>query len=77
MKISSRVRAGIPNRCPCCNIVISSWCRRRFPTINKLAPDILVAGGGPAGCAAAIGLRRLGYSVVLVHMPRPWPSIEG
>ena len=36
-----------------------------------------MAGGGPAGCAAAIGLRRLGYSVVLVHMPRPWPSVEG
>ena len=36
-----------------------------------------MAGGGPAGCAAAIGLRRLGYSVVLVHQPRPWPSVEG
>jgi len=36
-----------------------------------------VAGGGPAGCAAAIGLRRLGFSVALVHMPRPWSSVEG
>jgi flavin-dependent dehydrogenase len=59
--------------------VISSWCQRRLPTIDNFdfAPDILVAGGGPAGCAAAIGLRRLGFSVALVHMPRPWPSVEG
>ncbi|MBC8282842.1 MAG: NAD(P)/FAD-dependent oxidoreductase [Nitrospinae bacterium] len=27
--------------------------------------DVIVVGGGPAGCAAAIGLNRLGYRVVL------------
>lgn len=27
--------------------------------------DVIVVGGGPAGCAAAIGLGRLGYNVVL------------
>jgi flavin-dependent dehydrogenase len=57
--------------------VISSWYQWRRATINSFAPDILVAGGGPAGCAAAIGLRRLGFSVALVHIPRPWPCIEG
>ena len=31
--------------------------------INKT--DVIVIGGGPAGCAAAIGLSRLGYGVVL------------
>tara|TARA_B100000686_G_scaffold54863_1_gene59115 strand:- start:692 stop:1939 length:1248 start_codon:yes stop_codon:yes gene_type:complete len=31
--------------------------------INKT--DVIVIGGGPAGCAAAIGLSRLGYRVVL------------
>jgi len=35
-----------------------------------------VAGAGPAGCAAAIGLVRLGYRVLLAHAPRPWPSCE-
>lgn len=28
-------------------------------------PDVIVIGGGPAGCAAALGLNRLGYHVVL------------
>jgi flavin-dependent dehydrogenase len=36
-----------------------------------------VAGGGPAGCAVAVGLSRLGYRVLLVHSARPWPSCEG
>ena len=31
--------------------------------INKT--DVIVIGGGPAGCAAAIGLSRLGYRVAL------------
>jgi flavin-dependent dehydrogenase len=32
-----------------------------------LHSDILIAGGGPAGCAAAITLARRGYSVLLVE----------
>lgn len=39
--------------------------------------DIVVAGGGPAGCCAALGLQQLGYRVLLVATPRPWPSCEG
>jgi flavin-dependent dehydrogenase len=39
--------------------------------------DVLVAGGGPAGSAAAVGLHRLGYRVVLVSRPRRHSSIEG
>ena len=27
--------------------------------------DVVVIGGGPAGCSTAIGLNRLGYNVVL------------
>ena len=27
--------------------------------------DVVVIGGGPAGCSTAIGLSRLGYNVVL------------
>jgi flavin-dependent dehydrogenase len=40
------------------------------------ASDILVAGGGPAGCAAALGLARLGHSVRVVTTPRR-PLVEG
>ncbi len=42
-----------------------------------LESDILVLGGGPAGGAVAIGLRRLGYSVTLVSEPRPFDAVEG
>lgn len=38
--------------------------------------EILVAGGGPAGCTAAIGLVGLGHRVRLIARPRR-PSIEG
>lgn len=38
--------------------------------------DILVAGGGPAGCVAALGLVDLGHSVRLITQKRR-PSIEG
>jgi menaquinone-9 beta-reductase len=27
--------------------------------------DVIIIGGGPSGCAAALGLNRLGYRVVL------------
>jgi flavin-dependent dehydrogenase len=39
--------------------------------------DIFVAGGGPAGTAAAVGLHRLGHRVVLVSRARRHSSIEG
>jgi flavin-dependent dehydrogenase len=38
--------------------------------------DILIAGGGPAGCIAALGLVRLGHSVRLITTPRR-PTVEG
>jgi len=39
--------------------------------------DILVAGGGPAGCAAALALARAGFEVVLVTAPRRPLVAEG
>ncbi len=42
-----------------------------------LESDILVLGGGPAGGAVAIGLRRMGYRVTLVSEPRPFDAVEG
>src|SRR5919108_3155882 len=39
--------------------------------------DVLVAGGGPAGCAAALGLARAGFEVVLVSAPRRPAVVEG
>ena len=40
------------------------------------ATDILIAGGGPAGCTAALGLALLGHSVRLITTPRR-PLVEG
>lgn len=39
--------------------------------------DVLVLGPGPAGCAAAIALRRLGYSVCVAGEHRRFDAIEG
>lgn len=39
--------------------------------------DIAIAGGGPAGCAASIGLARLGYRVALINRPRRQQAFEG
>ena len=39
--------------------------------------DVAVLGGGPAGIAAARGLRRLGYSVALFSPPACKAAIEG
>jgi len=39
--------------------------------------DVIVAGGGPAGCAAAIGLVGLGYEVTLIDRPSRAPRLEG
>ncbi len=38
--------------------------------------SIVVLGAGPAGAAAAIGLKRLGYRVTAVSNPRPFDSLE-
>ena len=38
-----------------------------FQAKDAAAVDVLVAGGGPAGCAAAIAARRRGLSVLLVE----------
>lgn len=38
---------------------------------------IVVAGGGIAGCVSAIGLKRLGYEVVLIHRERTFDAYEG
>lgn len=40
-------------------------------------PRILVLGAGPAGAAAAIGLRRLGYSVAVISEWRRFAAVEG
>ena len=39
--------------------------------------DIVVLGGGPAGCVAAKRLVELGYSVTMFAGPRPAPALEG
>jgi len=39
--------------------------------------DVLVAGGGPAGCVAALGLARAGFAVALVTTPRRPVVVEG
>lgn len=38
---------------------------------------LIVLGGGPAGVATAIGLRRIGYRVSLLHAPRQFAACEG
>jgi flavin-dependent dehydrogenase len=38
---------------------------------------VLVAGAGPAGAAAALGLARMGYSVCVVGTARPFEACEG
>lgn len=44
---------------------------------NTTPVDVVVVGGGPAGCCVALGLRELGYEVRLLTTRRPWPSCEG
>jgi flavin-dependent dehydrogenase len=39
--------------------------------------EILVAGGGPAGCVAALGLAQAGFAVALVTVPRRPAVVEG
>ena len=41
------------------------------------ANHIVVLGGGPAGGATAIGLKRLGYKVTVIAEPRPFKAVEG
>lgn len=48
------------------------------PRVNSYASsDILVVGAGPAGCAAAIGLRRLGHRVTVLYNPHNWTACHG
>lgn len=42
-----------------------------------MAVDILILGGGPAGCCVALGMKGLGYSVTLITAPRPFTAVEG
>lgn len=42
-----------------------------------LERGIVVLGAGPAGAAAALGLRRLGHAVTVVGVPRAFDAIEG
>lgn len=44
---------------------------------DALCADVLVAGAGPAGAAAALGLARMGYSVCVVGTARPFEACEG
>lgn len=37
----------------------------------------VVLGGGPAGAAVALGLRRLGHAVTVIGVPRAFGAIEG
>lgn len=39
--------------------------------------NVIVAGGGVSGCISAIGLKKLGYDVVLFDRPRPFEAYEG
>lgn len=41
------------------------------------AKRIVVVGGGPAGAAVAIGLRRAGEAVMLIAEPRRFAAVEG
>lgn len=42
-----------------------------------MAEPIIVLGAGPAGGAVALGLRRLGYEVIVIGQPRPFDAVEG
>lgn len=42
-----------------------------------MTAHIAILGGGPAGSTVALGLIGLGYSVTLIHRPRPFAAIEG
>ncbi|GGK67774.1 flavin-dependent monooxygenase QhpG [Amphritea balenae] len=38
---------------------------------------IVVLGGGPAGGATALGLKKLGYQMTVIAEPRPFKAVEG
>ncbi|WP_299200010.1 tryptophan 7-halogenase [uncultured Amphritea sp.] len=44
---------------------------------QKPLTHIVVLGGGPAGGATALGLRKLGYDVSVIAEPRPFKAVEG
>lgn len=39
--------------------------------------SIIVLGAGPAGVASAIGLKKLGYELILISKKRPFDALEG
>jgi menaquinone-9 beta-reductase len=45
--------------------------------VTRIERDTVVLGGGPAGAAVALGLRRLGHAVTVVGVPRAFDAIEG
>lgn len=45
--------------------------------MTPMERGIVVLGGGPAGAAVALGLRRLGHDVTVVGVPRAFDAIEG
>ncbi|MDG5978271.1 aromatic-ring hydroxylase protein conaining monooxygenase FAD-binding domain [Hydrogenophaga taeniospiralis CCUG 15921] len=45
--------------------------------MTRIDRGIVVLGGGPAGAAVALGLRRLGHAVTVVGVPRAFDAIEG
>ena len=46
----------------------------RYDVENQISMDVLVLGGGPAGCLAAISAARTGARVVLVEKGHPRSS---
>ncbi|MDO6561877.1 tryptophan 7-halogenase [Amphritea sp. 1_MG-2023] len=45
--------------------------------VQQTMAHIIVLGGGPAGGATALGLKKLGYEVIVVTQPRPFKAVEG
>lgn len=46
-------------------------------SVQQSMAKIVVLGGGPAGGATALGLKKLGYQVTVITQPRPFKAVEG
>lgn len=57
--------------------VASATAADTLPAADGVSHHIAVLGGGPAGAATAIGLRRFGYAVTLFCVPRRFAAVEG